>query len=274
MSVVESLEMDLPVFHWGGTRRWNAAPETLREIQKSVRPGMRTLETGCGASTVVFAAGGARHTVISPTHDEHERVLAYLQKLQINASEESFEAGFSDDVLPRISNLPQRQQQWDAWCAAHFERDGWSGKESGNEVKLWVEDVERDFDYIFLDGAHSFPYPVVDWHYAVRRLKIGGRLLLDDIPVPAVACVFRYMMTDPSWTLVKISDNRAATFELVSLPDPEDYTLKSYNRRPDFGFLPIHTRTYMTVADEIRRLRRQLGHQIPALRRYWQRIHQ
>lgn len=125
MNIVEALEKDQPQFHWGGTRRWNAAPETLREIQRSVKPGMRTLETGCGASTAVFAASGARHTVISPTHDEHERVIAYLHQKEIDTSNLSFEAGFSDDVLPRISNSSQRQEKWDSWCAHNFGADSW-----------------------------------------------------------------------------------------------------------------------------------------------------
>jgi len=71
--------------------------------------------------------------------------------------------------------------------------------------------------------------------------------------------------------LINISDNRAATFELVSSPFPEDHTLQSYNRRPDYGFLPIHTRSYMLIVDEVGRLRQQIGDRMPGLRRFWRR---
>src|SRR4051794_26807395 len=197
MDIVERLEKDQPIFHWGGTRCWNAAPNTLREIQRSVRRGMRTLETGCGASTAVFAANGAYHTIVSPTHDEHERVRSYLDKIGIDSSQLTFEVGFSDDVLPRLSNYPDRMAEWDAWYASHLD-----AIDTVPNDALFRPSNERYFDYVFLDGAHSFPYPIVDWHYAMMVLKIGGRLLLDDVHIPAVACVYCYMISDPSWKLV------------------------------------------------------------------------
>jgi hypothetical protein len=184
MDIVERLEKDQPTFHWGGTRRWNAAPNTLREIQRSVSRGMRTLETGCGASTVVFAANGAQHTIVSPTRDEHERVRNYLGEIGIDSSQLTFEVGFSDDVLPRLCNYPSRMAEWEAWYVGHL-----AALATVPDDALFRPSNERCFDYVFLDGAHSFPYPAVDWHYSMMALKIGGRLLLDDIPIPAVACV-------------------------------------------------------------------------------------
>ena len=268
--IVERLENDKPQFHWGGTQSWNAAPETLREIQRSVHKNMRTLETGCGASTVIFAAQGARHTVISPSRDEHQRVVVYLQDININTSQLHFEAGFSDDILPNICGYPERMAEWDLWFKDHFQSKSDAG--SSKDIDLWREKNERRFDFIFLDGAHSFPYPLIDWHYSIRELKIGGHLLLDDIPIPAVACVYRYMITDPCWKLVTILDNRAAKFELVAPPAPEDYTLQSYNRYPDFGFLPFHKRNYMLLSSEMRRMRGQLGEMMPGVREYWRRL--
>ncbi|HTK14668.1 MAG TPA: hypothetical protein VL402_12800, partial [Xanthobacteraceae bacterium] len=160
MNIVEAIEKDQPQFHWGGRQRWNAAPGTLREIQRSVSRGMRTLETGCGASTVVFAAKGARHTIISPTRDEHERVLQYLNKIGVDGSLLHFEPGFSDDVLPRICSYPGRVTEWDAWFVDHLGADAAAAKASSSD-ELWRDSNERCFDYVFLDGAHSFPYPVI-----------------------------------------------------------------------------------------------------------------
>jgi len=37
---------------------------------------MTTLQTGCGASTIVLAAAGARHVTISPDAGEHRHLLA------------------------------------------------------------------------------------------------------------------------------------------------------------------------------------------------------
>jgi Methyltransferase domain len=232
--IIERLKTDKPMFHGGGTRQWNALPEALREIQRAVRSGMRTLETGCGASTVIFAAQGARHTVISPTVDEHERVKAYLGTVGIDHSHLNFVAGFSDEVLPQICR-------------------------------------ERIYDYVFIDGAHSFPYPAVDWHYARKALKIGGQILLDDVPIRAVSCVYRYMITDSSWRLENVLDNRATVFRLVSEPAPEDHTLQAYNRFPDFAFASLPKKAYLTAASEAKRLRGRLGQRFPRVRARWQR---
>jgi hypothetical protein len=181
MDIIDRLATDQPVFHLNGTERWNAMPGTLREIQKNVSAGMKTLEIGCGASTVVFASLGAEHLGISPKSDEHERIRKYLSKVGIDCAHLTLIEGLSDEVLPRL-------------CS------------------------ERKFDFALIDGAHGFPYPIVDWHYVTRSLKVGGRLILDDIPIPAVACVFRYMQTDPVWRLDDITDNRAAIFTLLVDP--------------------------------------------------------
>jgi hypothetical protein len=74
MDIVDRLLRDCPMFHSSGTKRWDAVPGTLRAIRQLVRDGDRTLETGCGASTVIFAAAqGAHHTAISPDAEERFR---------------------------------------------------------------------------------------------------------------------------------------------------------------------------------------------------------
>jgi len=266
MDIVEKLERDRPAFHWGGTRRWDTAPETLREIERTVSEDMQTLETGCGASTVVFAASRAQHTVISPTGDEQARVRDYLSENEIDSSKVTFEVGFSDDVLPKLASNPNRTAEWEAWCEEHF-----ASPEEVADDELFKSSHDRSFDYIFLDGAHAFPYPIVDWHYSMNLLRVGGRMLVDDIPIPAVACIYQYMISDPSWKRLNIYDNRSALFELVAEPAPEDWTLQQYNHHPYFGFAPPLKRVYLRSASELTRLRPVLGERMPRLRQAWRR---
>jgi hypothetical protein len=235
VSIVPRLLNDRPVFHSGGTKRWDCLPATLEWIQQSVHDGDRTLETGCGASTVVFASGGAYHTAISPEAEEHRRVLAYCGEVGIDTSRLSFNAGFSDLVLPNLCR-------------------------------------DRVLDLAFIDGAHSFPFPAVDWHYVTRALKVGGHLLVDDVPIPAVACVLRYMQSDPSWRLDQVLDQRAACLTLVTEPAPEDWTLQAFNRRADYSFARPSTRARLVMSSEAARARRQIGDRFPQLRRTWQRL--
>jgi predicted O-methyltransferase YrrM len=235
IDAVARLLADRPVFHQGGVTRWDALPGTLRVIQQNVRPGERTLETGCGASTVIFAAAGAEHTAVSPDPREHERVRAYCEAAGIDTSRVTFVDGLSDLVLPEI-------------C------------------------TERVLDAAFIDGAHAFPFPAVDWHYVTRALRIGGWLLMDDIPIRAVSYVFRYMQSDPAWRLDEIADERTAKLTLIAEPAPEDWTLQPFNDRPDYSFAALPQRARLTAAFEARRGRAALARRFPALREAWRRV--
>jgi hypothetical protein len=235
VDVVTRILEDRPIFHEGGKTRWDSLPGTLRAIKEFVRPGDRTLETGVGASTVVFASGGAVHTAISPSADEHERVSAYCRSIGVDDSNVTFVVGCSDDVLPTYP-------------------------------------AERVLDAAFIDGAHSFPYPAIDWYYVFRSLKIGGRLLLDDIPVPAVASVFHFMQSEPNWRLDSIHDQRTALFTLVSEAAPEDWTLQPFNRRLDFAFAPFPDRVRLHTAEYVRELRQYLSRRHPKVRDAWHRV--
>ena len=87
------------IFHKHGTRNWTLQPEVLEEIAKTVTPGMSTLETGCGASTVAFSAAGANHVCVTPSREETERVQAVIDAEALPGSVR-FAIGPSQEVLP------------------------------------------------------------------------------------------------------------------------------------------------------------------------------
>lgn len=234
--VVDLLIRERPSFHMGGATVWNALPETLSLIARHVRPGHRTVETGAGASTVVFAAAGARHTAISPAGDEHERIRAWVVEHGIADDGLGFVEGTSDTVLPTM--------------------------------------VAEELDVAFIDGKHSFPHPIVDWHYLATGLKVGGVILVDDLPIPAVAPVVRHMLADPGWEMLETADNRAGVFRKLAEPEPhDDWEAQPYNRGyPDFGFLPPAERLPLQARHAVRQGRRELGERVPALRKAWQRV--
>ena len=231
MDVVATLESDRPRFHQQGTAEWNSLPETLRLIQRSIPVGGGcTLETGCGASTVVFAASGSRHTAISPDPDEHRRVREYCDHIGVDHSRLTLIVGLSDEVLPSLS-------------------------------------AERTLDVAFLDGAHSFPYPEIDWYYVTRMLKIGGQLVFDDVPIPAVAPLFRHMKLEPNWRLDAILDDRAAAFSLLAAPRPEEWSGQPFNRKyPDYSFAPLPLRSRLLAAHRLAQFKSHLAARYPRIR--------
>jgi predicted O-methyltransferase YrrM len=202
-------------------------------ISRYVRRDGRTLETGCGASTVVFAAAGARHTAISPSRAEHERIRAYCSGARIDDSQLSFIEGSSDRVLPSLA----------------------------------PDDL---LDVAFIDGAHSFPFPVIDWHYVTRHLRTGGILIMDDVNIPAVAIAFTAMRRDRSaWRLLATADDRAAAFEkLRESPEGDNWKAQSFNSSyPDYSFVSPGRRTRLLMRHRARTVRSRLGRRFPVLRR-------
>jgi predicted O-methyltransferase YrrM len=233
--IVERLVSERPSFHSlnGGDRIWHAQPRTLELIGRYVRPGDRTLETGCGASTVVFAAAGAHHTAISPSPSEHERIRAYCSEVGIDDGGLSFVADSSDRALPSLA-------------------------------------ADEALDVAFIDGAHSFPFPVIDWHYVSRRLRTGGILIMDDVNIPAVAVAYSAMTAEPgAWRLLVTADDRAAAFQkLAECPAGDNWRAQGFNSSyPDYSFVPAGRRARLLLRHRLRTARSRLGSRFPALRR-------
>jgi predicted O-methyltransferase YrrM len=125
--------------------------------------GLRTLETGAGLSTIVFAAAGSRHVCVTPVPAEADRILAYCARHGIDTRALTFEIGCSDEVLPRLEH-------------------------------------ETPLDLVLIDGNHGFPTPMLDWYYAATHLRAGGLLVLDDVALPAVTDLCAFMDRDPRFS--------------------------------------------------------------------------
>jgi precorrin-6B methylase 2 len=236
--VIDRLLADTPSFHRVGNRDVSsiATRGMLVQLAQELHAGQRTIETGCGASTVVFAASGASHTAVSPTPLEHERIVQYFESIGVDLQRVRFVAGGSDAVLPSLED-------------------------------------EDEFDVVMIDGAHSFPYAILDWHYLRSHLRPGGVVLLDDLPIPAIGVLFRYLAESPSWRVEGIVDRRAAVCrKLSNEPEGDDWVAQAFNRRyPDYSFLPRGEQVVTRVDAAQHRARHHLAERFPALRRLTRR---
>jgi len=169
--LTESLRRSPPPLHGNG-EFWGVAWEALAWIERHVRPGMATFETGAGASTIVFAACGAVHEAVTPDPTEETRVREACAARGIDDSHVTFHIGPSHDVLPARP--------------------------------------VRALDLVLLDGAHGFPYPILDWWFLAPDLRVGGRMLLDDAYLPAVAAIVEYARTSDAWELERAVSFRTA----------------------------------------------------------------
>lgn len=192
--LLDKLFKDNPQFHYykGSFTSWAIHPETLRFLYSILTPGMITLETGCGQTTVVFSIAGTKHVCIMPDQEEAERVQKYCAELGLPKNI-TFIIKSSDIVLPQGEQIP-------------FE-----------------------LDHVFIDGAHGFPAPIIDWHYTARRLKLGGIVCVDDFKMPSVKVLYDFLCVEEEWELIRVMHNTAFFRKLGEPKDINDWSGQKIN---------------------------------------------
>ena len=172
--------------HREGAAAWDIAPAVLSVLEREVKPGSVTLETGAGRSTVVFARQGARHHCVTPSEDEVARITAHCAAEGVRLDQVSFHVGFSQDVLPRLETPP--------------------------------------LDVALIDGGHGFPIPAVDWQYIAPKLKVGGVLIIDDVDLWTGSMIVEFLRGEAAWKEEGILRGRSAVFRLVAPFTPHEWT--------------------------------------------------
>jgi SAM-dependent methyltransferase len=171
---VQDLCRNPPRVQQGGTRAYPIATEVAHYLGEAVGPGSRTLETGCGLSTAVFALHGCQHLCITPSADEVTRMRTYLADRGVDASGVRFIVQPSQDVLPGLEAF--------------------------------------DLDLALIDGQHAFPHPFLDWYFAARLLRPGGLLIVDDTQLWTGRVLRQFLVEQAGWALARDFFGRTACF--------------------------------------------------------------
>src|SRR5215813_11639553 len=66
-----------------------------------------------------------------------------------------------------------------------------------------LESDGRQVEFAFIDGAHQFDFVLVDFFCVDRILKVGGILAFDDLWMPSVQRLCRYIVTNRSYTVFR-----------------------------------------------------------------------
>ena len=56
--------------------------------------------------------------------------------------------------------------------------------------------VKVVFDFVFIDGWHTFDYTLIDFFYADKLIREGGIIIIDDALHRGVAKFVKYMDTN------------------------------------------------------------------------------
>jgi hypothetical protein len=191
--VIADLDRDPPPVHAGApTGVWAAAHDCLEFIGARVHPGTRSLETGCGASTIVFAAAGARHTAVFLNDSEGRAVVTWCGDHGIDLATVTLRAGSSSQVLPALDPGP--------------------------------------LDLVMVDGCHGFPFPQLDWYYAAAHLVDGGILIVDDTQLAAPYELRRYLEHDPRWERLHVGSQWVAFKRLGQGSLDEEWTEQTFHQ--------------------------------------------
>ena len=187
---------------------WDAmAPSALMGILKR-GPFQASVETGCGGSTIVLSHASDRH--IAFAIEGTDRTIGDLsQQEDLRAENVIFVEGETKDTLPRYA-------------------------------------FDGALDLVLLDGPHAYPLPQVEFAYLFPRIRIGGWLVLDDIQIPSVYELFRFLKQESTVRLEEVVV-RTAFFRRVSTAEhgPDGWTLQGMNR---------HTILRYSWRDRLRRL--------------------
>jgi hypothetical protein len=211
--LTDSLRAAPPGLHGAG-EYWGLAWSALAWLEEHVRSGWATLETGAGASTLVLAGAGAEHEVVTPDAGEEERIRDECGRRGIDSSHVRFLVGPSHEVLP-----------------------GWT---------------PRPLDLVLIDGAHGFPYPILDWWHLAPHVKVGGVVLLDDAYLPAVGSIVEFARASPAWELEDAVSFRTARVRKMSDDAPPfDADAEAAHGKMSFAYLPPRRRAVASARQRI-----------------------
>jgi len=186
---VERVIADPPNVHPGAPngKAWSTQAGCYRFMANQISEGSRTLETGAGVSTVLFAAWKCDHLAVIPSADEAAAVEHYCDEQGIARDHLSFDLRRSETALPTLAGV-------------------------------------GSLDLVFIDGCHGFPSPIIDWFYGAGLLRKGGVVVFDDINVPQVSCLLStFIEPDQRWETVAGTSKWKAFRRLTEGPLGEEW---------------------------------------------------
>ena len=203
INLVEEIIQDAPKFHKIGRNEIIMHPgiEVLEFIAENTQEGDVTIETGSGYTTVVFIACGAKHTIVVPDQEQIDKIKTYCDKKGFGYSNVNFICESSDTYLPRISES---------------------------------KGTNRDIDFALIDGQHAFPFPIIDWAYIEKHIKLGGTICIDDVGIPSVGILADFMNID--WNYVEIKKTNKTYFYRIGRVDKgyEGWGQQPFNTFPQY----------------------------------------
>ena len=196
MSFVKEFARQEPPAHAAGTFETAA----LARIEELLPPSMeRSVETGCGKSTILFSNLSAHHTVFcTDDRSDQQSSVRYFESHPLTRKERIHCVfGPSQRTLPQYS-------------------------------------PPGPFDCVLLDGPHGYPFPELEYYFLYPHLRPGGILIVDDVHIPTIGRMADILQEDAMFELVEVVTT-TAVFRRTDSPalDPtgDGWWTQLFNRR-------------------------------------------
>jgi hypothetical protein len=106
--------------------------------------------------------------------------------------------------------------------------------EGPTQVTLPAHRFEEKLQLALIDGPHAYPFPDLEYYYLYPQLAPGALLILDDIHIPTVHNLFRFLRRDAMFRLDEVVET-TAFFTRTEAPafDPlgDGWIHQNYNAR-------------------------------------------
>jgi hypothetical protein len=178
----------------GSFHRWDAmAPAALEGILRRGPFGL-SAETGCGGSTIILSHASERHVAFAI--EGGSRTITGLRGHgDLRAENVTFVEGETRETLPGYR-------------------------------------FENPLDLVLLDGPHAYPLPQFEFACLFPHIRRGGWLVLDDIQIPSVYELFRFLKSESAVVLEEVAVRTAFFRRLEAVESgPDGWELQGMNRR-------------------------------------------
>ena len=199
-TIIAQIISERPKLHGrDGQTNWQVNSDVLNWLTANLRSGMTTLETGCGASSIAFTLCGASHTVVTPASGEFERVVQWCKSNEIETDFLTYVEGCSETVLPTLKDEP--------------------------------------LDVVLIDGRHAFPTPFIDWYYTASRLKVGGRVIVDDTFIRSCKILNEFLYAEKGRWVREVQFPCSSIYKKVSeVIHPPNWTHQPWGNEKIYNF--------------------------------------
>jgi methyltransferase family protein len=173
---------------------WDAmAPAALEGLARR-GPYQSSSETGCGGSTIVLSHI-SKHHVAFAIEGADQTITGLRQHSDFRSDTVVFVEGETKRTLPTHS-------------------------------------FDGPLDLALLDGPHAYPLPQLEFVYLFPHIRTGGWIVLDDIQIPSVHELFRFLRMESDVVLEEVIV-RTAFFRKISQCErgPDGWQWQAMNRR-------------------------------------------